>query len=401
MRGVEEIKKKSTTLYNNSLFLSKLIFKNDSEFPLSIPLQAPSSRELLKNFSSLSKTIDELTKASKKQIGFGYELDFHEINSRSLGKQRLPQKAIFYNSYDFLMFLGKKDEINQMQSLTEHVIKELPSLSSLLKEQPDLTKIDLRTWERFTLVCKFFLNNQVHNHYLRSLEIKGVDSKFIETHQKQISLFLDKILPEENVNKRALVSERSGFEKRYKMKYDPPKVRLRILDKTLINHWSHFSDIQVTIDELASTEPPCDRVIIAENKINGLILPNFSSTIVIFGLGSSVSLLKDIHWLNQKQIAYWGDIDTWGFSILSNLRGHFPHTQSILMDRGTFNKFQSLSTEEPIKAEINAPSSLSKEELGLYKDLITASPKEKTRLEQERIPLSYCLQHIDKWFKKR
>ena len=149
------------------------------------------------------------------------------------------------------MFLGKKSEINQMQSLSEHVIKELPSLSSLLKEQPDLTKIDLRTWERFTLVCKFFLNNQVHNHYLRSLEIKGVDSKFIETHQKQISFFLDKILPEENVNKLALVGERSGFEKRYKMRYDPPKVRLRVLDKTLINHWSYFSDIQVTIDELA------------------------------------------------------------------------------------------------------------------------------------------------------
>jgi hypothetical protein len=38
-------------------------------------------------------------------------------------------------------------------------------------------------------------------------------------------------------------------------------------------------------------------------------------------------------WLQQKDIYYWGDIDTHGFAILNQLRGFFPHAVSFLMDQ--------------------------------------------------------------------
>ncbi len=35
--------------------------------------------------------------------------------------------------------------------------------------------------------------------------------------------------------------------------------------------------------------------------------------------------LAEASWLKERDLFYWGDIDTHGFAILDQLRGHFPH----------------------------------------------------------------------------
>jgi hypothetical protein len=45
--------------------------------------------------------------------------------------------------------------------------------------------------------------------------------------------------------------------------------------------------------------------------------------------------LEASRWLNDRAIHYWGDIDTHGFAILDQPRGHFAHVESFLMDRAT------------------------------------------------------------------
>lgn len=395
MKGPEDIKKKALNWYNKASFRSNLIFGDESEFPLFIPLSTPSSRELLDNFPMFSKIIDKLEKKSKEKMDFGYHLCVKEITSRSLGKQSLPHSAMFDNLGDFLKFLGKEEEFKQMQRICEFVINEIPQLSNLLRKSPDLMEIDLPNWKKLVSICKFFSNNP--NDYLRSLEIKDVDSKFIEKNKKLISILLDETLPKEHINLSVLRNARHWFEKRYGLKYDLPQIRFRILDEDLRRIFYNFSDLQVTLDNLEKIEIPCQKIIIAENKVNGLVLPDLPSTIAIFGLGNGVGLLKNIKWLNKKKVAYWGDIDTWGFSILSNLRKHFPHIQSLLMDRETFKRFEHLAVGEPNKAEISDPTILQDDERSLYKNFLKKSPLEKTRLEQEKIPLSYCLHHIHKW----
>jgi len=44
-------------------------------------------------------------------------------------------------------------------------------------------------------------------------------------------------------------------------------------------------------------------------------------------------------YLYDTHIIYWGDMDAHGFEILSDLRGFFPHTQSVMMDDFTFEKY--------------------------------------------------------------
>ena len=52
-------------------------------------------------------------------------------------------------------------------------------------------------------------------------------------------------------------------------------------------------------------------------------------------------------WLNHLNVLYWGDIDVHGFEMLSRIRKHFNHTQSVLMDKSTFGKYFENESGKP------------------------------------------------------
>jgi len=58
--------------------------------------------------------------------------------------------------------------------------------------------------------------------------------------------------------------------------------------------------------------------------------------------------MSNIHWLSDKNIYYWGDMDIHGFQILSQLRSYFPHVRSIMMDMETYRTFEKLSVNNHI-----------------------------------------------------
>ena len=78
-----------------------------------------------------------------------------------------------------------------------------------------------------------------------------------------------------------------------------------------------------------------DIVTNAENLVNFLTLPRYAGSVGFFGSGFAVHLLAEVEWLHHCKIIYWGDIDAHGFQILSDLRGHFPHVHSVMMDQQT------------------------------------------------------------------
>lgn len=93
-----------------------------------------------------------------------------------------------------------------------------------------------------------------------------------------------------------------------------------------------------------------------------------------------MSLLRDVGWLADCAIWYWGDLDAQGFAILSQLRGYWPQTRSFLMDEATLAKYQAFAvTGTPTGAM--ALANLGGEETAVYHHLLTRS----LRLEQERI----------------
>lgn len=135
-----------------------------------------------------------------------------------------------------------------------------------------------------------------------------------------------------------------------------------------------------------------DSVLVTENMMNFLTLPRLVRTIAIWsGGGFNVSYLRDIAWLKSKQFFYWGDIDAQGFQILSQCRGYFPNTVSVMMERETLESFPSGSGT--LAREL-ALTNLTEEELLTYKKVVM----DNLRLEQEKIMQKFAEERISRLF---
>lgn len=113
-----------------------------------------------------------------------------------------------------------------------------------------------------------------------------------------------------------------------------------------------------------------------------LTFPILPASCVIFGKGFQAQQLKKLRWLNTCDIWYWGDIDAHGFEILSQVRGYFPHTRSMLMDVKTYEAFQKYAVRGTDTTQKDL-GNLLEEEKSLYKHLFIHP--DHNRLEQEHI----------------
>jgi hypothetical protein len=138
---------------------------------------------------------------------------------------------------------------------------------------------------------------------------------------------------------------------------------------------------------------PVKRVFITENEINFLAFPAVKNSVVIFGAGYGWDALSRAEWLGSRRIYYWGDIDTHGFAILDQLRFHFPHVTSLLMDVETLAMHQGSWGREstPGKAVLTR---LSAAEAALYHDLCNDTFGQSVRLEQERIRFGWLEERL-------
>jgi hypothetical protein len=118
-----------------------------------------------------------------------------------------------------------------------------------------------------------------------------------------------------------------------------------------------------------------------ENEINFLSFPRVNESMAIFGAGYGWEALARCPWLHACALHYWGDIDTHGFGILSQLRTHFDHAESFLMDRATLNMHREFwgIEDSPLRVDLLR---LTKEEQALYSSLQHDSIREGLRLEQ-------------------
>jgi hypothetical protein len=143
-------------------------------------------------------------------------------------------------------------------------------------------------------------------------------------------------------------------------------------------------DITLDAASFAALTLPVTRVFITENETNFLAFPPIPQAIAIFGAGYGWESLAGAAWLRRCDLHYWGDIDTHGFAILDQLRSHFPHVTSLLMDRETLLMHRAHWGEEPdpIRHDL---ARLTTEEVALYDELRFDRIRSRLRLEQERI----------------
>lgn len=389
MMKPEEIKKQAERWYRDFLIVS---IKRENFFPKDIRFGKVKSPETLESFSKIHKEIQNLRNKSKELSGYGYQIEFIKRKDQKIGEQLFPNRIYFENETDYLKFINKEKEHYEFKQTVNQITTTIPKLREWILINPLKVIENLGIWADLIKICNFFVTNPQPNLYIRELPLE-LHTKFIEENKAIIRSLLD-FLIEEHINK-----EESQFEKRFNLKCDEPLIRLRILDEEIAKkYFSGLTDLSIPQTEFNILNISCKRIFILENKtnfsniFNFLTLPDMKNSIAIFGRGFGLGLLKDAQWLNDKQIIYWGDIDTQGFQILSQLRSYFPNTQSVMMDFETFNEFKE-STVTGTETNIDQLTNLTVEENQLFKYLLNL--KEKNRLEQEKINHTFVVKKIE------
>ncbi len=321
----------------------------------------------------MSKEIAEVFSASKDRKGYGYSVISEPVKTRQHGTQDIPKSIAFESLPDYLKFLNKEKEYCLMMENYSFIKSELPQLESWLRENPKSIIDNSDVWPGLLKVCQWFLNNfEPNKYYIRELPI-AVHTKFIEENRTILRFLLDELVPD------IIVPSENLFEKRYSLKYDQPLVRFRSLDQSCW-HIRYYDDLTVPIEHFTKNPINCSRVFIVENKMNFLAFPEVLESIAIWGKGFAVESLKNTHWLVDKEIYYWSDLDVQGFQMLSQLRSYFSQTQSFLMEMAVVEKYMNFIVQgTPTNAKL-LPH-LSDEEFEVYEFLL----KNNYRLEQERI----------------
>lgn len=349
-------------------------------FPLRVPVRGPRAAELGTRFDEVKAWVRDLEAGSTPARGYGYELELESVENRVVGLQTLPVAAVVPNEEDGLRLIRRGREAERFKTLAKLTIDAFPELRAWILRRPLTIVEHADAWERILAVLAWFRDHPQPGIYLRQLDVAGVDTKFVEQRRGTLAQLLDLVLPPSAID--ATFTGAAGFERRYGLRSRPPLVRFRILDPGL--RIAGLSDLTVPVAELASLELPARRVFVTENEVNGLAFPDVPGSVVVFGLGYGVDQLAALPWLSDRQVVYWGDLDTHGFAMLSKLRAVSPHAVSILMDRETLLTHRALWGREPEPYRGELPG-LSEDERSLYEELRDKRLGEAVRLEQERI----------------
>jgi len=383
---VTEIKKKAENFYPE--YLSAII---SGQIPF--PKIIRSNKTTSKDFTESGRQKAELIEQSKDRKGFGFTIKYKTVNTKRDSTQDVIDEISFQSEADFLKFIRKESEAEAFKKNAEKILIQFPELNEWIKKYPLKVVQYNESWQHILNVCDYFKQNPKPNLYIRELPVR-INTKFIENNKGILFELLNAVLPIESINQD--FSAVKNFEKRFGLKFNQNQIRIRILDKGISEkNLSGLTDVVITEEEFCNLKIPCEKVFILENKtnfsnlMNFLTLPQMESTIGIFGSGFKISHLKNAVWLSDKEIFYWGDIDTHGLQILSQIRGYFPNTKSIMMDFETLDAFK----DDWCKGEsivVNTLSNLTKEEQELFA-FVKADNINTIRLEQEKISHKYVL----------
>jgi hypothetical protein len=385
--NAKDLKAQLARLWERGELLRDAVTCN-ARFPLRLTLKSPSSADITDRFDLVRAWASDLATTASLRI------EWEEIRHRVQGIQRLPSSVWIDSPEHALIWLGKRREWERFVALVTSTRQTHPALLSWLEKRP-LQALELAAeWPRLLAVVGWLAEHPRPGIYLRQVDLPGVHSKFIETHRNVLAELLDLALATDSVD--ATKKGVAQFAGRYGFKDKPARIRFRVLDPGIQTmRGLDAPDITLDASSFSRLEIAVKRVFITENETNFLAFPPLPNTIVLFGAGYGWEALAMARWLEGCSIHYWGDIDTHGFGILDQLRGHFDHVESFLMDRATLDAHSSVwgVEDKPLRVDLHR---LTPEEQSLYDDLRDNRIQKGLRLEQEYVGFLWLDKRLQK-----
>ncbi len=381
-----QLRRKIGRLWDRGTMLASLV-TGEPLFPKRLPIRGPRSAELVERFDEARNWAMALRAMANVRM------EERVFRHRELGSNSLPRAAWLDSMDDAVALLGKSRDRQRFEAVLDLTRRRLPSLLGWLSRRPMAALEQALDWERLLGVVAWIEEHPRPGIYIRQMDVPGVHTKFIEKHRSLLSELLDCALPAVAIEMGQTGVRR--FEGRYGFKAKPDRIRFRMLDASCESFgFRPLADIETDAATFAALQPGVSQAFVTENEINFLALPNVPESMAIFGAGYGFESLAKARWLDACRLRYWGDIDTHGFAILDQLRAHFPHAESFLMDRATLLACESLWGQEKTPVERDLPR-LNTAERVLYQDLCANRLGERVRLEQERIGFARVREALD------
>jgi hypothetical protein len=402
-----ELRGLSLAAWNRGQLLRELL-EPGGAYPRRRSLKRPTAAGLRSDYAAARAWAADLFAATGH-----FTLETAEVGRTTIGSNLLPAAAVFASAEDEIAFVGKSKDAARFRELAEELSALDPAFRAWALRRP-LTLVE-RGHDALTAarVALWLRDNTEPEIYVRQLRLPGVHTKFIENHRKVIGelaedLRVDAPLPADTsedevppdaptvpgslLGQSAARTPAARFAARHGFLHPPELVRFRVLDPG-VPLLGDARDLTVTAKAFSTLSLSVQTVIVTENLVNFLALPERPGTLAIYGGGYGFSSLRDAGWLRSCQVLYWGDLDTHGFQILDQLRAVHPHVVSVLMDEATLLEHRDVWGIEPSPSRA-ALSRLTAEESMLYEALGSDTFGKSVRLEQELIRWDWALERL-------
>ena len=352
------------------------------EFPLALFLGGPTNDdELVEDKDAFLR----FCKSWHEPLIAGH-VEYVQKTFKGLGTVEVPFQLIFDRPREVAKWAGNLIEYNSAIERLDVIAKELPNLiDSALNVISSISNLEVNDFERFVEVCKWLLDHKQSNSLIRSIPVRGVDTRWFEINRHLLIDFLRDSLELSPVRKDLI---QLGL-------IPPPRlISLRILDHVLRGKVGGMSYLASSKADLEKLNLKPHRVIFMDNIPTALSIPDMPGTVIVLATNETLTEACSISWIANARCQYFGSIELNSFARLHNLRLYLPGIESVLMDEKTLLDNRDLWTFDDVGTFSGQLNALNEKEALFYKSLLLGNYGQGVKLDQERLPLDIVLKAL-------
>lgn len=414
--NVGEIKKKASENFTEYLnytiaTICETPVETEDFFPLNILTNTSRFSDTLKEHS---QDMVDIFLHSKNKIGYGYSLDMETVNTRSNGRKSIIKKVYFAEEDDYLTFINVKSRVTNLKTALTALSQNSVLLPQQLKNWANKHVKDLTIdhsenpnfWQDIAK-CSLWGTTEAANQ-----PQLNISPEFIESNKAIISSLME--FAESEVPKSKKTAEKKSEKKNVQQpviesineenvtptKTKPFSIRFRSLSATSPLKLGRLvpKEIAIPLEDFTHLNQTnflkgISTVLLVNSETLFQTFPASEHVLCVYGPDYAINALKLCEWFGQVQIIYFGDISEHCFDVLSAFRNSWPKAESLCMDGNTWEKFFQ-NAENGSHLKNNAvPKNLTDSEKNTFLALRLST--EKSKLNQEKIPLDYVSQFLN------
>lgn len=365
MRGLPELRDWAATKYRRSH--REWLGRDDlgAGVVLEYGLQPPSEHQVGQDAAGAAAWVAGWRSA---RLPAGASVEWERRRWRSFGEQSLPVRVRVEGADAVAGLAGSGREWQGLSRTASGVVARWPTLAGALPgAAAGLGRMGAGDLERLIAVVEWFALHPQSELLARQVPVEGVDTKWLERHRALVTRLVQALTGAPDLGLRV----------------EARRYRARLLGAAGPD--AGVRDLTAEVGELARLPWRPEVVLVCENLQTVAALTDDLELVAVHGNGLAAPALAGVPWLRAARVLYWGDLDTYGLSILSMMRQVLPQTESLLMDAATLQRFATLAGTEPSPYRGGIGYLTESEQKALLAIRATDA-----RLEQERIPLPHA-----------